>query len=155
MRGTRSTRASWPGSVRWLVAKSRNVPSGLHAIESANALARNVAGRITPPATGTSSTLVNRLAPIANSAIQRPSGDQTGVGVSMVSAKIPLATTRSVPAARSITCSSLRLRRNASCLPSGENTGERSVTLPVVSAADAFAAKSCRRICWPAGVAET
>src|SRR5579862_5147465 len=143
VRGVRSTRAIWPGSVRWPVSKSRYVPSGLHAMLPASVLARKLTGRGGPGvSTETRLTLMNDFAPIVNAAIHLPFGDQTGVGELIVSAKIAVAITRSAPDPMSRTCSSLRLRRNARCDPSGENTGDRSVADPDVSARSRDAAKS-------------
>ena len=145
VRASRSTRASWPVSVRWRVSNSRYVPSRLHAIEFANTLARKLTGRGgAPPATGTSSTLVNAFVPIAKNAIHRPSGDQTGFG------SIDRVGERAGGERRDRLLRSRRRGRaaRAGCaetrcdLPSGENTGERSVAVPDVSARSTLVAKS-------------
>src|SRR3954470_13720974 len=54
----RSTRASCDGSVRWLLSNNRNVPSGAQATPVAFALARKLTGLASPPADGTTETLV-------------------------------------------------------------------------------------------------
>ncbi len=105
-------------------------PSRLQAIVSAKALARKLTGRGGPSArVETSDTFVNPFAPMAKTAIHLPSGDQTGRGVSSESANVAVPMTRSCLDASSRTCSSLRLRKNASDCPSGENTGDISVAM--------------------------
>ena len=79
VRSVRSTRASWPASVRWprVEEQIRAVAAPRDRVredvrEKADRARRAAAGA------GTSSTFVNAFAPIAKSAIHLPSGDQTG-----------------------------------------------------------------------------
>ncbi len=130
VRGTRSTRASVPGSVRCPESISRKLPLGLQDTAPANELARKVTWRRSPPAEGTRNALVNPLAPVSRKAIHLPSGDQANPRgeVNGWRSRTPVATTRSFRPSRSTTRSSCPLRTKATCFPSGENFGVASLS---------------------------
>jgi hypothetical protein len=106
------------------VSKSRKVPSGDHATPLAFELARKLTGFASPPADGTTETLVKPRVPALKNAIHLPSGDQAiGCPTETGSVMMPLASERSCFDARSTTRSSVPPRTNAIDLPSGEKRG--------------------------------
>ena len=159
VRGTRSTRATCPGSVRWELSKNRDEPSGLQATPSAFVFARKPTGKACGLADATSTTFGSRKRRSSDDrkAIQRPSGDQAnGRGVSSggVASMRAVATTRSFPPFRSTTRSSRPSLRNARLRSSGANCGRTSVPGPSVSWRACPETKSYTNTCEPSGPAE-
>src|SRR5262245_48327800 len=110
------------------------LPSGLHAIVFAKEFARNVIGRRLAPSAVATLTFVNPFVPVDRSATQRLSGDQTkgGVPTNGGRSKTPFASRRSCLLVISRARISESPRTEPSDVPSGENRGEWSTSLPLV-----------------------